>query len=591
MNVFSLVRNQIHTVIEHAAQDGVLPKDLKTDAITAEAPRDAAHGDIATNAAMVLAKQAGRKPRDLADCLVPYLQKLDEIVSVDVAGPGFINLKLSGAVWHDVIRQVLSAGTHFGDSTLGTDTPVNVEYVSANPTGPMHVGHARGAVFGDALAALLSKVGYAVTKEYYINDAGAQVDALARALHYRYLVHLGVKSEEDFNAAVEAGDVEYAGEYLKEAGQALAQRDGDQWANLPENDWLVPVRDFAIDAMMDMIRDDLAALGVEQDVFASEQAMMRGGGVDRAIADLEKDGLVYTGVLEPPKGKKPDDWEPRPQLLFKASEFGDDTDRPFKKSDGSWTYFASDVAYHRDKIDRGFTDMINVWGADHGGYVKRMQAAVKALSKGKGNLDIKLCQMVKVFDKGEPVRMSKRAGTFVTLRDLIDAVGKDVVRFIMLTRKNDAPLDFDYAKVTERSRDNPVFYVQYAHARVNSVFRLAREVFSEVQVSDSNLATADFNLCSDPAEEALMKTIAAWPRTVEAAAEAHEPHRLAFYLYDLAAEFHALWNRGNENADMRFLIADDPGRSLARLALVRAVSLVIASGLHVFGVQPVEEMR
>ena len=420
---------------------------------------------------------------------------------------------------------------------------------------------------------------------------GAQVDSLARALHFRYLEHLGQKSAEDFAAAVESGDVEYAGDYLKDAAGALVHRDDEKWVDMPECEWLAPVRDFAIDAMMAMIRDDLVALGVVQEVFSSERTLVSRGGVDKAMADLEKDGLVYTGILEPPKGKKPDDWEPRPQLLFKASEFGDDTDRPFKKSDGSWTYFASDVAYHRDKLNRGFKGMINVWGSDHGGYVKRMQAAVKAMSKGGAYLDIKLCQLVKIFDKGEPVRMSKRAGTFVTLRDLIDAVGKDVVRFIMLTRKNDAPLDFDYAKVTEKSRDNPVFYVQYAHARVNSVFRHAKDVFSGTQLSDSNLAKADLSLCVDPDEVALMRAMAAWPRTIDAAAQAHEPHRLAFYLYELAAEFHALWNRGNENADMRFLLPDDPERSLARLALVRAVAQVIASGLYVFGVQPVEEMR
>ena len=591
MNVFSLTRNRIVEVIEDAAKEGALPGELKLDAVTAEAPRDPSHGDVATNAAMVLAKQAGMKPRDIAELVAQRLTGTGDIVSADVAGPGFINLKLGDAIWHQVVVTVLEQGVHYGDSQVGAETPVNVEYVSANPTGPMHVGHARGAVFGDALAALLAKAGYAVTKEYYINDAGAQVDSLARALHFRYLEHLGRKTADEFKAAIESGDLEYAGDYLRDAAVALVQRDGEKWADIPDSEWLAPVRDFAIDAMMKMIRDDLAALGVEQEVFTSERELVSRGGVDKAVTDLDQEGLVYTGVLEPPKGKKPDDWEPRPQLLFKASEFGDDTDRPFKKSDGSWTYFASDVAYHRDKLDRGFKDMINVWGADHGGYVKRMQAAVKALSNGDGHLDVKLCQLVKIFDQGEPVRMSKRAGTFVTLRDLIDAVGKDVVRFIMFTRKNDAPLDFDYAKATEKSRDNPVFYVQYAHARVNSVFRHAKDVFSDTQLSDSALAKADLSLCTDPDEVTLMRAMAAWPRTVDAAALAHEPHRLAFYLYDLAAEFHALWNRGNENADMRFLVPDDPERSLARLALVRAVALVIASGLHVFGVQPVEEMR
>jgi arginyl-tRNA synthetase len=591
MNVFAHTRDKIVEAIEAETAAGGLPEGLNLDLVTAEPPRDAAHGDVATNAAMVLAKPAGMKPRDVADKLVARLVKMDGITVADVAGPGFINLRLDAAIWRNVVRYVLEAGVAFGNSTAGGGVPVNVEYVSANPTGPMHVGHARGAVFGDALAALLAKAGYAVTKEYYINDAGAQVDSLARAFHLRYLQALDLKSEDDFQAAVAAGEVEYAGDYLIDAAKALAARDGHKWANAPENEWLEPLRTFAVDAMMAMIRDDLEALGVAQDVFTSERALVEAGRVDTAIADLEKEGLVYTGVLEPPKGKKPDDWEPRPQMLFKATAFGDDIDRPFQKSDGTWTYFASDVAYHRDKFDRGFAEMIDVWGADHGGYVKRMQAGVKALSGGKGALDIKLCQLVKIFDKGEPVRMSKRAGTFVTLRDLIDAVGKDVVRFIMLTRKNDAPLDFDYAKVTEKSRDNPVFYVQYAHARIHSVMRHAAEAFSGSDLSDAALAQADLSLCGDDDELALMRMVAAWPRTIEAAAQSHEPHRIAFYLYDLASQLHALWNRGNENAELRFLLPEDEATTRARLALVRAVAVVIASGLDVFGVTPVEEMR
>ncbi len=591
MNVFTQIRDQILEAITAEVSAGGLPGGLNLDPITAEPPRDPSHGDIATNAAMVLAKPAAMKPRDIAEKLLSRLQAMAEIESAEIAGPGFINLKIDSQAWRNVIRHVLKTGTAFGDSALGADRPVNVEYVSANPTGPLHVGHARGAVFGDALASLLDKAGYAVTKEYYINDAGAQVDSLARALHFRYLQHLGKKSEADFDSAKDAGQVEYAGEYLIDVANALAERDGDKWVTGSEDDWLVPLREFAIDKMMAMIRDDLAALGIEQDVFTSERALVEGGRVEQAIADLEKDGLVYTGVLEPPKGKVPEDWEPRPQLLFKSSQFGDDTDRPFKKSDGTWTYFASDVAYHRDKFDRGFADMIDVWGADHGGYVKRMQAGVKALSGGKGALDIKLCQLVKIFDKGEPVRMSKRAGTFVTLRDLIDAVGRDVVRFIMLTRKNDAPLDFDYAKVTEKSRENPVFYVQYAHARVHSVMRHAHDTFADADLSDPALADANLSLCCDEDEIGVMRSVAAWPRTIEAAALSHEPHRIAFYLYDLASELHALWNRGNENAELRFLLPDDRERTRARLALVRAVAVVIASGLHVFGVTPVEEMR
>lgn len=591
MNVFAEIRTKILAVIETEISAGGLPEGLALDAITAEPPRDPSHGDVSTNAAMVLAKPAHMKPRDVAEKIVVRLSGLDGITSADIAGPGFINLKLEPSLWQSVVREVLKTGIAFGSSALGQGQPVNVEYVSANPTGPLHVGHARGAVFGDALAALLQKAGYAVTKEYYVNDAGAQVDSLARAVHLRYLVALGHKTEADFDAAFEAGEVEYAGEYLKDAASALAARDGDKWADASEETWLMPVRAFAIKAMMDMIRDDLVALGIEQSVFTSERGLVEAGQVEAAIADLEKEGLVYTGVLEPPKGKVPEDWEPRPQLLFKSTEFGDDIDRPFKKSDGSWTYFASDVAYHRDKFDRGFTDMIDVWGADHGGYVKRMQAGVKALSQGKAALDVKLCQLVKLFDNGEPVRMSKRAGTFVTLRDLIDAVGKDVVRFIMLTRKNDAPLDFDFAKVTEKSKDNPVFYVQYAHARIHSVFRHAAEALPGVDISDGALAGADLSLCSDDDELAVMRMVASWPRIIEAAAIAHEPHRIAFYLYDLASQLHALWNRGNENAELRFLLPDQPDKSVARLALVRAVAVVIASGLDVFGVEPVEEMR
>ncbi len=591
MNVFTTIRNRVVEAIEAEVEAGGLPTGLKLDAITAEPPRDAAHGDISTNAAMVLAKPAQMKPRDVADKIVARLSDADGIVSADIAGPGFINLRLEPSIWQAVVSDVLAVGIAYGSSDLGQDAPVNVEYVSANPTGPLHVGHARGAVFGDALAALLAKAGYAVTKEFYVNDAGAQVDSLSRALHFRYLEALGKKSAGDFAAAAEAGEVEYAGEYLKDAAAALVDQDGDTWVDAQAEDWLIPLRQFAIESMMDMIRDDLAALGIAQDVFTSERALLDAAQLDRAIADLEKEGLVYTGVLEPPKGKKPDDWEPRPQLLFKASEFGDDIDRPFKKSDGSWTYFASDVAYHRDKFDRGFAEMIDVWGADHGGYVKRMQAGVKALSADKGSLEVKICQLVKLFDNGEPVRMSKRAGTFVTLRDLIDAVGKDVVRFIMLTRKNDAPLDFDFAKVTEKSRDNPVFYVQYAHARIHSVFRHAADVLSEQDLSDAALGGADLSLCSDTDELAIMRSVASWPRTVDAAALAHEPHRIAFYLYDLAAQLHALWNRGNDDAEMRFLLPDQPDRSLARLALVRSVAVVIASGLDVFGVEPVKEMR
>ena len=479
---------------------------------------------------------------------------------------------------------MLAAGDAYGDSGIGAGEPVNVEYVSANPTGPLHVGHARGAVFGDVLASLLDKAGYAVTREYYINDAGAQVDALARSLHWRYCEALGKDKGE-------MPDGFYPGDYLVPVGAALAARDGERWRDADEESWLPELRRFAVDAMMGQIRDDLAALGIEQAVFTSERALVAAGSVDAVIDILDEKGLIYRGTLDPPKGKKPDDWEERPQTLFRASDFGDDTDRPLKKSDGSWTYFASDLAYHLDKYQRGFRSLINVWGADHGGYVKRVAAGVDALTGGEAVLDVKLCQLVRLLEAGEPAKMSKRAGTFVTLRELVDAVGRDVVRFIMLTRKNDAQLDFDLVKVREQSRDNPVFYVQYAHARSHSVARMAQEAFPDTDFTAASLQTADLARLTDSDELALIKTIAAWPRTVEGAAEAHEPHRLAFYLYDLAAAFHALWSKAREDTSLRFVIAEDAELTRARMALVLGVRTVVASGLRVMGVEPVDELR
>jgi arginyl-tRNA synthetase len=448
----------------------------------------------------------------------------------------------------------------------------------------MHVGHGRGAVVGDALAALLEKAGHSVTREYYINDAGAQVDSLARSAHLRYREALG----EAIGAIPEGL---YPGDYLVPVGAALAKKFGDKWRTAPEAEWLEPIRSFTIDAMLALIREDLKALGVTHKVFTSERALAKAGQVDAALKFLADRDLVYTGVLEPPKGMKPDDWEERPQTLFRATKFGDDVDRPLKKSDGSWTYFATDIAYHLDKFRRGFASMIDVWGADHGGYVKRMQAAVLAITEGKGALDVKLCQLVNLLDKGEPVKMSKRAGTFVTLREVIDEVGKDVFRFIMLTRKNDAALDFDFAKVMEKTRENPVFYVQYAHARCHSVFRNAAEAFGDLDVTAAALAKAPLERLADPAELALIKRLAGWPRLVESAAETHEPHRLAFYLYDVASDFHALWNKGNEDPGLRFILDGDRELTRARLALVRAVQLLIASGLAIIGVTPVEELR
>ncbi len=584
MNLFSQFRDEVLDALKELVAAGKLPDGLDTARVSAEPPREAAHGDVSTNAALVLAKQARKNPREIAEALAERLGHHSSVTAAEVAGPGFVNLRLADRFWHGCLADVLEAGLDYGGTDLGRGRKVNVEFVSANPTGPLHVGHGRGAVVGDALASLLQKVGYDVTREYYINDAGAQVDTLARSLHLRYREALG-ESIGDFPEGL------YPGDYLKPAGEALAARDGGKWIDAPEDEWLPPLRGFAIDAMMDLIRDDLAAIGIEFDVFTSERGLAEAGKVDAVLAGLEGRGLIYTGVLEPPKGKLPDDWEERPQTLFKATEFGDDVDRPLKKSDVSWTYFATDIAYHLDKYQRGFADMIDVWGADHGGYVKRMQAAVAATSEGGGALDVKLCQLVNLLNEGEPVRMSKRAGTFVTLREVIDEVGKDVVRFIMLTRKNDMALDFDLAKVTEQSRDNPVFYVQYAHARTNSVFRQAREALPDLDTSPAALDAAAFDRLIAPGEITLIKKLAGWPRLLESAAEAHEPHRLAFYMHELAADFHALWTKGKDESSLRFIIEDDPPLTLARLALVRAVALVVASGLRVFGVEPVDEMR
>ena len=520
------------------------------------------------------------KPRDLAELLTGKLANAEGVSTAEIAGPGFINVRLDDDLWRRCLGTVLQTGKAFGDSDIGGGAPVNVEFVSANPTGPLHIGHARGSVFGDVLAALLQKAGFAVTREYYINDAGAQVDVLARSAHLRYREALG-------EAIGQIPEGLYPGEYMKAVGAALAERDGDRWQASPESEWLPVVRSFAIDTMMDLVRDDLAALGITFDVFTSERGLVELGRVDTVLDGLEARGLIYTGTLEPPKGKKPDDWEPRPQTLFKATEFGDEVDRPLKKSDGSWTYFASDIAYHQDKHARGFDTQIDVWGADHGGYVKRMKAATKAVTEGAADLDVKICQIVKLLDKGEPVKMSKRAGTFVTLRDLIDEVGPGVVRFIMLTRSNDAPLDFDLTKVTEQSRENPVFYVQYAHARCHSVARMAADAFPDLDADQ----TADLGLLTDEAELALIKLLAQWPRTIEGAAQAHEPHRIAYYLYELAAAFHGLWTKGKEQTELRFIVENDRAQTHARLAMVSGVRTVIASGLELMGVEPLEELR
>ncbi|MEX5729388.1 arginyl-tRNA synthetase [Rhodovulum iodosum] len=581
MNLFTDIRALVIDSLAAMQAEGALPEGLDFANVAVEPPRDAAHGDMATNAAMVLAKPAKAKPREIAEALAGRLADDDRIEIAEVAGPGFINLRLAPAVWQGVIDLVLADGAGFGRSAMGRGEKVNVEYVSANPTGPLHVGHTRGAVFGDALASLLDYAGYDVTREYYINDGGAQVDVLARSVYLRYL--------EAHGESVAFEDGTYPGEYLITVGEALAAEVGTAYVDQPEDVWLAEVRAYATDKMMGLIRDDLKALGVEMDVFFSEKSLYGTGRIEAAIEALRARGLIYVGVLEPPKGKTPEDWEPREQTLFKSTEHGDDVDRPIMKSDGAWTYFAPDIAYHYDKIERGFDQLIDVFGADHGGYVKRMKAAVAALSDARVPLDIKLTQLVKLYKNGEPFKMSKRAGTFVTLRDVVEQVGPDVTRFVMLTRKNDAPLDFDFDKVLEQSRDNPVFYVQYAHARVCSVLRKAAE--AGIAVDDLTLAAADLSRLDHEAELSVAKKLAEWPRLVEIAARTHEPHRVAFYLYELASEFHALWNRGNDTPALRFVQEDDPALSQSKIALARAVAVVISAGLGILGVTPVQEMR
>ncbi|HCW86232.1 MAG TPA: arginine--tRNA ligase [Rhodobacteraceae bacterium] len=577
MNLFDDIRSAVLTSLEAMQAQGVLPADLDFANVAVEPPRDGAHGDMATNAAMVLAKPAKMKPRDIADALARHLILDPRIEAVDVAGPGFLNMRLSSALWQGVIGTVLDQGADFGRSDMGQGKKVNVEYVSANPTGPLHVGHTRGAVFGDALASLLDYAGYAVTREYYINDGGAQVDVLARSVYLRYL--------EAHGQEVAFEDGTYPGDYLIPVGEELKEKVSDAYVGKHESDWLLDVREFSTEKMMDLVRADLASLGIEMDVFYSEKSLYGTGRIEAAIDALKDKGLIYEGVLEPPKGKKPEDWEPREQTLFKSTEHGDDVDRPVMKSDGAWTYFAPDIAYHYDKVSRGFDMLIDVFGADHGGYVKRMKAAVSALSDGKVPLDIKLTQLVKLFKNGEPFKMSKRAGTFVTLRDVVDQVGAGATRFHMLTRKNDAPLDFDFDKVLEQSKDNPVFYVQYANARVHSVLRKASDAGLDLS------ATPDLTQLNHEAEIAVAKKLAEWPRLVALAARTNEPHRIAFYLYDLASEFHALYNRGNELPELRFLQDGQDATSISKIALARSVSVVICAGLGILGVDPVEEMR
>jgi arginyl-tRNA synthetase len=587
-DLFAIVRCHVLDALRAAVPD--LPEDALAR-VEVTPPRDPAHGDMATNAALVAAKPARMAPGKLAEALVAELRKVPLLAEVTAAGPGFINLRLQTAALQALLPQILREGLHFGDSQAGAGQRVNLEYVSANPTGPMHIGHCRGAVVGDALANLMQKAGFEVTREYYINDAGNQVQVLGWATYWRYLQALGTTlTEEEYSNQVPGG-LQYRGEYLVAVAEKLVAQYGDQLAPgavvADPALWLDLVRDFTIECMMTEIREDLALLGVRHDVFVSERVMLESGAVERAIAFLTAEGLVYEGTLEPPKGKLPDDWEPRAQTLFRATQFGDDVDRPLRKSDGSNTYFANDIGYHADKLGRGAEILIDVWGADHGGYVSRMQSAVKALAGNRPvGLDVLLCQIVHVLRDGQPVRMSKRAGTYVTLRDLIEWVGRDAVRFTMLMRKPDAQMEFDLDLAVSQTRENPVFYVQYAHARCRSVLRAAAERYGEMALAESDVSRLE-----SPPELDVLRRLMAWPRMVQAAAIAREPHRIAFFLYDLAADFHMLWNRGKDDSALRFLQAEDDKGNLARLALVAAVASVIRSGLAVLGVEPVEEMR
>ncbi len=575
MNIFDEFETFITGVYDTLITQNIITVQQRdTSKVVVELPRDEAHGDLACNAAMVLSKQAQMRPRDLADLFAKAIAERADVAAVEIAGPGFINIHLVPGRWAENIQDILDSGMGYGRNEIGQNKAVNIEFVSANPTGPLHAAHARGSIFGDALANILSWSGFQVTREYYINDAGAQVDILARSAYLRYLEALG-------DSSITIPEGLYPGEYLKDVGTALKERYAESLKDQPETLYLPVIRSFAIDAIMAGIKDDLEALGVKMDVFSSERQLVENGLVDKAITQLSDKGLVYRGILEPPKGQTPDDWEAREQLLFKATDYGDDVDRPLQKSDGSWTYFASDVAYHNDKLNRTGGRLINVWGADHGGYVKRMKAATEAVSGQKDMLDIKLCQLVSLLDKGKPVKMSKRAGTFVTLRDVMDNVGADVMRFIMLTRRNDQTLEFDYAKVTEKSRENPVFYVQYAHARGCSVLR---------QDNLPDWRHADLSLLVAQAEIRLIRHLLSWPQLVRSAGLSHEPHKIAFYLIELAALFHGLWTAGREDPSLRFIIESNPALSCARLSLVQASVHVIKAGLDLLCVSAPEEM-
>lgn len=583
MDVFLHFKETVLAVLQTLIQQGQLPPNLDLSRVTVDLPKDSSHGDMAINAAMVLAKPSGKNPRELAELIIKHIQELPDVSSVNIAGPGFINVILKPEFWQCQILQILKAGTSYGSSDYGGNEKINVEFVSANPTGPLHTGHGRNAILGDAIATLLQKIGYSVCREYYVNDAGGQIDALARSVHLRYLEALGIPIQEsDFKEGM------YGGDYLVPLGKELAEQKGNVWVDQPETLWIEEVRNYSVKAMMAIIQQDLDALGVHMDVFTSEKKLVEEGRVEQALQVLKDKGDIYVGVLERPKGHSVEDWEPRPQTLFRSTPYGDDVDRPLMKSDGSWTYFASDIAYHYDKFRRGFSQMIDVLGADHGGYLKRIQAATTAITNGRGHAEVKSCQMVNFMENGIPIKMSKRAGTFIKLQDVIDRVGKDVTRFIMLTRRHDMGIDFDFAKVVEQTRENPVFYVQYAHARICSVLRHGIASFPKIL---DDFTKINVSLLTDISELEMIKLLASWPRQIEVAALNREPHRIAYFLYDVASAFHALWNKGKDQTHLRFIDTENHDVTAARLALVKGTATIIASGLELFGITPVEEMR